>query len=207
MCYDDATAQWIDRDWLGWGGGPPRGWSGHHAKLWERSVSEQGQCRHDSLQVGMNSVHLENRNKAMWLELRSREGERQEMLLRLAGWGLYTKQCWETIKQFPSDSWHHLILIFLKGDSGFFRTARLAPRASAKEPWQPLGRRHWGLALDVGGEVGRFARGFGVNSVGLADESDVRREKEAIRVALGRWATMTGKCHFLGWRSLREKLV
>lgn len=43
-----------------------------------------------------------------------------------------------------------------------------------------------------------FGRGFACNSTGLADESGDRREEE-----IG----MTGWCHFLGSRSLREKLA
>lgn len=90
---------------------------------------------------------------------------------------------------------------FLKGHSGFFRTARLVPRAPAKEPWQLLGRKHWGLASGsggCGGSRGGLKTGCGGNSVGLADDSDVRRDKEGMRIVLGSWATMTGKCHFLG---------
>lgn len=64
-----------------------------------------------------------------------------------------------------------------------------------------MGRKHWALASGsggCGGSRGGLETGFGRNSVGLADESDVRREKEGMRIALGRWATMTGKGHFLG---------
>lgn len=47
------------------------------------------------------------------------------------------------------------------------------------------------------GVVNGFGRGFACKSTGLADESDNRREEEEIR--------MTGWCHFLESRSLRER--
>lgn len=58
---------------------------------------------------------------------------------------------------------------------------------------------HWCLALGREGVVNGFERGFARKSTGLADESDDRGEEEEIG--------MTGWCHFLESRSLREKLA
>lgn len=55
-------------------------------------------------------------------------------------------------------------------------------------------RKYWGLVSGVGGveAADGFGRSFEGNSIVLASESDVRREKEGLRTAFGRW------CHFLG---------
>lgn len=89
-------------------------------------------------------------------------------------------------------------ILFLTSHSGYFRRARLAPRAPVKEPWQLLGRKQWGLASGrgCGGSTDGFGRGLGGNKIGLAGESDVRMETQGIRIALGQGARMTGVCHF-----------
>ena len=54
---------------------------GHHAKMWEKSFSEKGECRYKSSRAGVTSVHLKIRNKATWHELKNQGGERRKETL------------------------------------------------------------------------------------------------------------------------------
>lgn len=59
------------------------------------------------------------------------------------------------------------------------------------------------------GAVNGFGRGLAGNPTALADGLDDRREKEGIGISPlgGGGGRMTGRCHFLRYRRLGEKLA